>query len=627
MSLLFGALFSITTAVSIAFVEPIFQVLFNQQRTVTLSAQATWLEQAKFHFYNTLAVTVIDGVSRETALLRLGVLIVGMFLLKNIVKYVGITVNTLLNERMIKSIRDDVFAKMLALSTDFFVSRKTGGLVSLITNDVAMMNATIAPATTTLVREPLQIVIFICALLAISPYLTLVAFSTSVVALVLIRVATKYLRRYAERMQHAMANYTSVLQEAISGIRIVKAFSMERRVLRMFTEQTQAYARTASKYQRAFDIVPAVSEMFAILALAVVLFIGGREVFAGRMQSQELMTFLFMLFSVMSPITNVASLPAQVQRGLVAATTIFGILDQEPSVKSGTETISGFQRELTVENVSFRYGERPVLQDISFTVRKGQKIALVGSSGSGKSTLCDLIIRLYDPQQGVIRLDGVDIRTLTFASYRRLFGVVSQEPVLFNDTVANNIRFGMMHSVPQHREAASINTEHDSEALEAEAREARTEDSWEQIRQAARIAHAEDFILKLPNGFETLIGDRGVLLSGGQRQRLAIARALVGNPEILIFDEATSALDSESEKLVQEAIHEALKGRTAIMIAHRLSTILHADEILVIEQGRIVERGSHEVLLAHNGVYKKLYDIQFGAGQKALSGEAFWGTS
>ncbi len=585
LSMLFGALFSILTTVSIAFVEPIFQVLFNQPSTQIVSQNPSILEQAKHAFYDTITDYVIGGASKEEALLRLGGMIVLVFLAKNIVKYIGITVNTLLNEQLVKSIRDAVFGKMLALSTDFFVSNKTGGLVSLITNDVATMNATITPATTTIVREPLQIVLFLCMLLAISPFLTLTAFSTSIVALLLIRVATKYLRKYAERMQHAMSNYTSILQEAISGIRIVKAFSMEARVHELFTEQTRTYARTAGKYQRAYDIVPGVSEVFAIVALAVVLFVGGQQVFSGKLASHELMTFLFALFSIMSPITNVASLPAQMQRGFVSAETIFAVLDSQPSVKEGNQTVSqtmgGFQTALVVNNVTFAYKEKDVLRDVSFTVQKGRKIALVGASGSGKSTMCDLVIRLYDPQHGEITLDGVNIRTFTFASYRGLFGVVSQESVLFNDTVANNIRFGFPAATDAH------------------------------IREAARIANAEEFITKLPQGFDTYIGDRGVMLSGGQKQRLAIARALVGNPDMLIFDEATSALDSESERLVQDAINQVLENRTAIIIAHRLSTILTADEILVFEDGRIVERGNHATLIEQNGVYRKLYDIQF----------------
>lgn len=583
LSLLLGALFSILTTLSITFVQPVFQILFQEPALQRPAHEISVLERIKQDFYASISHILVEGQSKEGALLRLGLLIVAVFLAKNIVKYLGITVNTLLNERLIKSIRDAVFNKILGLSMDFFVRHKTGALVSLITNDVATMHTTITPTTSTIVREPLQIMLFLGLLLAISPYLTFMAFSTSIVALLLIRVATRYLRKYATRMQESMANYTAILQEALSGIRIIKAFSMESRVYSLFFHQTHRYTRTASKYQRVYDVVPGVSEMFAIIALTVVLFIGGNEVFAGKMNSHELMTFLFALFSIMSPLTNLVSIPAQIQRGLVAAETIFSVLDSTPTVTPGLQPAEKLTSALELHHVHFSYpaGSRLILNDISLRIARGKKIALVGASGSGKSTICDLIIRLYDPTQGIITLDDTDIRTFTFESYHHLFGVVSQESVLFNDTVNNNIRFGYPTATD------------------------------EEIRLAARIAHADEFIRQLPSGYSTLIGDRGVLLSGGQKQRLAIARALVGNPQIIIFDEATSALDSESEKLVQEAMYEVLEQRTAIIIAHRLSTIVNADEIIVLDQGVIVERGKHEELLAANGMYKKLYDIQF----------------
>jgi ATP-binding cassette, subfamily B, bacterial MsbA len=464
---------------------------------------------------------------------------------------------------------------------------------------VAAMQGSVTASTLTIVREPFQIVLFLLLLLSLSPYLTLIAFSTSITALILIRFATITLRKYAQRMQRVTADFTSVLQEAISGIRVIKAFSMEERISNHFSERTSTFVRAASKYQRVYDIVPATSEMSAILALVIVLYVGGQQVFSGGMQSHELVTFLFALFSIMSPITNVASLPSQIQRGIVSAETVFAILDRGSSVASGTRMLAGFEHSLTANSVSFKYqsegrDDRVVLHDVSFRLEKGKKIALVGQSGSGKSTLCDLVTRLYDPQYGSFALNGIDIREYSLDSYRALFGIVSQESILFNDTIANNIRFG----------AGSIRGV-----------QAVTDDH---IEAAARIANASEFIEKLPHGYDTTIGDRGVLLSGGQKQRLAIARALITNPAILVFDEATSALDSESERLVQEAIHHVLENRTAIIIAHRLSTILHADEILVLEAGRIIERGTHNELITNDGTYKKLYDIQFRTVENSI---------
>ena len=583
-ALFFGAVFSALSALSIAIVQPIFQLLFDNVSLPVSSPDSGVLSRVKDSFYSSIIHFIGIGETKSSALIRLGVLIIFIFILKNISKYCCNILTTLLNENLIRSIRERLFTKMLHFSMDFFTAQKGGHLVSIITNDVAAVQGSVTAATLALAREPLQIVLFLLMLVSLSPFLTLVAFGTSICALLLIRIATKTLRRYAERMQTVMSNFTSVLQETLGGIRIVKAFSMEERVINLFTMQTRGYVRAASKYQRVYDIVPATSEIFAIIALSVVLYVGGQQVFSGEMRSHELITFLFALFSIMSPITNVVSLPAQVQRGLVAAETVFGILDREPTVENGTQNAPNFEQEIRVDNVQFAYQKgRSVLSDISFSITKGRKIALVGGSGSGKSTMCDLLIRLYDPSEGHIFLDGTDIRQFTFASYRRFFGVVSQESLLFNDTIANNIRFGSMGVITD-----------------------------SQVHEAARIANAAEFIEKLPDGYNTFIGDRGVLLSGGQKQRLAIARALVGNPAILVFDEATSALDSESERFVQEAINNVLEDRTAIIIAHRLSTIVSADEILVFNEGRIIERGNHTELLAKKGMYSRLYDIQFG---------------
>ncbi len=583
-SLFFGALFSALSALSIAIVQPIFQLLFDNISLPISSPDSTILSRTKDSFYASIIHFISVNDSKSLALVKLGGLIISIFIVKNISKYFCNILTTLLNENLIRSIRERLFTKILHFSMDFFTSHKSGHLVSIIANDVAAVQGSVTAATLTLAREPLQIVLFLLMLLSLSPFLTLIAFATSICALLLIRIATKTLRRYAERMQNVTANFTSVLQEALGGIRIIKAFSMEERVSTLFTTQTRGYVRAAAKYQRVYDIVPATSEIFAIIALSVVLYVGGQQVFSGQIQSHELITFLFALFSIMSPITNVVSLPAQVQRGLVAAESVFGILDREPTVEDGMKTAHTFKREILVEHVHFAYQDgRTVLHDVSFQVQKGRKIALVGGSGSGKSTMCDILIRLYDPSKGHIFLDGIDVRQFTFASYRRFFGVVSQESLLFNDTIANNIRFGS-----------------NSEVTDSE------------VREAARIANASEFIEKLSDGYNTYIGDRGVLLSGGQKQRLAIARALIGNPDILVFDEATSALDSESERYVQRAIDSVLENRTAIIIAHRLSTIVNADEILVFHEGRIIERGSHTELLALKGAYTRLHDIQFG---------------
>jgi subfamily B ATP-binding cassette protein MsbA len=384
-------------------------------------------------------------------------------------------------------------------------------------------------------------------------------------------------------MQNAMADFTSVLQEAVSGIRVVKGYNAEDRTNKQFEAQTSRYVKSAIKYERIIALIPSINEVFAILALCVVFYVGGAAVINGEMRGDDLMLFLFSLFAIMAPTVQLINNLGRFQRGIVSAERLFGILDQEPTVQTGEGIITGFNSEISVNNVTFAYDSEVVVKNADFKIEKGKKIAFVGASGSGKSTMLDLLIRFYDPTSGSIIVDGKPIRDLSIESYRSLFGIVAQENILFNDTVANNIRYGQPDA------------------------------TMEEIEEAAKIANAYEFISHLPKGFDTIIGDRGVMLSGGERQRVAIARALIRNPYVLIFDEATSALDAESEKIVQRAMTESLKNRTAVLVAHRLATIIDCDEILVFNKGEIVERGTHKQLLANNGVYKKLYDIQFSS--------------
>lgn len=378
-------------------------------------------------------------------------------------------------------------------------------------------------------------------------------------------------------MQHAQANYTSTLQETVHGIRVVKALAVESTMLKRFSSQTAHYVHTALRNERVSALVPVVNDTFGILALVGVFFAGGMALESGQIVASNLVTFLFLLFGLMQPITSIVSTIASMQRGIAAAQNVAGLLDEQPTITDGSSRPGTFSTELAINDVSFSYGSGNVLRNITLNIRRGETVAFVGASGSGKSTLLDLVLRFYDPQQGNISFNGQDIRTFSLPEYRSMFGMVSQETILFNDTVFANITLGMENVTS------------------------------EQVEQAARIAHAHDFISQLPDGYNTVIGDRGMRLSGGQRQRLAIARAVVRNPQILLFDEATSALDTESERIVQAAIGNVLSNRTAIVVAHRLSTIVHADKIFVFDNGTIVETGTHNELLAMNGVYTRLY--------------------
>ncbi|MBI5325158.1 MAG: ABC transporter ATP-binding protein [Ignavibacteriae bacterium] len=582
--LFLNTVFSTLTTVSITTIQPLIKLLFDNNSTTEIikKAEPGFLENLKTGYLHFIQGLVSVANEPMATLVNLSILIVGIFIVKNIFKYFASVAKVRLDEGIAKSIRDSVYAKMTNLSLDFFTQRKSGTLISIITNDINVINVATISNFTDCLREATQVVLFLILLLSISPYLTFVAFSTSVISLLVLKYGSKYLRRYASRMQSAMADYTSILQETISGIRVVKAYNAEETANDKFRVQTTNYISSAVKFQKIITLIPSINEIFVIVALCVVLYIGGSAVLSENgMKPDELMLFLFSLFAVMSPIATLVNNFSNFQRGFVAAERVFDVLDRQPSVPAGNDDINGFSNSIEIKNVSFAYADIPVIQNADFKIEKTKKIAFVGSSGSGKSTMLDLIIRFYDPVSGEILIDGKNLRSFRLDKYRSLFGIVSQETMLFNDTIANNIRYSFEDA------------------------------SDEEIIKASKIANAYDFIIKLPNGFETITGDRGVLLSGGEKQRIAIARALIRNPYILVFDEATSSLDSESEKIVQDAINSSLKDKTAIIVAHRLATIIDCDEILVFNDGIIAEHGSHLQLLSHNGIYKKLYDIQY----------------
>jgi subfamily B ATP-binding cassette protein MsbA len=582
-SVILNLLFSLFNTLSVALIKPVFQILFNTEssETVVNTKNLTYLEQLKNQFFDfLLSLIIVDDI--YWTLFRFGLIILSVFFLKNFFKYWNAVVMSKFEEGVIKSIRDKIFAKLTSLSIDFFNRSKQGSLISIIANDVQAVNSTMISSFSIILREGSQVVFFLLFLLSISPELTLIAFSSSIFSLGIVRAAKKYLRKYATRMQKALADYTGTLTEIISGIRVVKAYNAENFANERFKKDSERYVKSAVKHKMIVTIIPAINEIFAIFALTVVLVVGAMKINQKVMSPDDLMLFLFTLFSIMAPLASVINQIVQFPRGFVSADRIFEVLDTEPSVKDGDLEIKEFKDKIEVKNVYFAYTDKYVLQDVSLEIMKGKKTAFVGGSGSGKSTMLDLIIRFYDPQKGQILIDGVDIRNYKLSSLRSLFGVVSQENMLFNDTVANNIKFGKEHTIT------------------------------EEIIEASKLANAYNFIDKLELGFDTPIGDRGTNLSGGERQRVAVARAIVGNPQILIFDEATSALDAESEKIVQEAIETSLEGRTAIIVAHRLSTIINCDMIYVFNEGQIVEQGTHSELMEKNGYYRKLYELQFG---------------
>jgi len=583
-SFIFNILFSIFTALTISLINLILGILFQVDQKSAVNEAALnigFLERLKESFFNFFERIIITD-SMDESIIRLGIIIIVLFIFKNLFKYLGAIVGDLFNQRVIKNIRDSVFTKITSLSMDYFNREKQGSIISKVANDVSVLNNTTVASITGVTRDSIQIIIFLLFLISISLQLTLLAFSTSILSLVFIKISVKYLKRYASRMQNAMADFTTTLQESIGGIRVLKSLNAKEATNQRFMKDTSSFVKSAIKHKKITALVPAVNEIWAILGLCVVLVVGGEQVLVSKtIKADDLMTFLIMLFALMTPITGLLNTYSEMQRGIVSGERVMSILNEEPSIKDGTKNIKAIKDNISFNDVSFAYVDHHVLNNVNIKLEKGKKVAFVGGSGSGKSTALDMITRFYDPNSGSITLDGTDIRDLVIKDYRSLFGIVSQENILFNDSIYNNIIYGM-------------------------------EDvKDEEVIEASKIANAYNFIMNLPEQFDTTIGDRGVTVSGGERQRIAIARALVRNPEILIFDEATSALDAESEKVVQDAIDSSLKNKTAVIVAHRLSTIINCDTIYMFEKGKVVEYGSHSELMALGGYYKNLYELQF----------------
>ena len=590
--IIFFTLFSSASLVSII---PFLKVLFQQQSEVTLPAVdipevqselESSLTQPIDRLRQALESWILTSGKLE-ALEKLCWVILVLILLKGVFGYLQTYFMAYVEQAVMRDIRNDLYRQLNRMDLAFFHSHRTGELISKITNDVNLINNGISAAFVTLTKNPLLILAYLLLAFYLSWQLTLAVLIVLPFGYLIIRVVGARLRKESTVSQEKMADVTSVLQETISGIRVVKAFAMEEFEIKKFVRETYSYFRSLLRMTRVRNLSSPVNEFLGTAIAVGILWFGGKQVLEGNgLAPEEFMAFLMVIFSLMQPIKELSSVSTRLHEALAAGDRIFSLMDMQPAIrnKPNAVIIDRFENDIVFEHVWFEYeaGE-PVLRDISFTVAKGQVIALVGPSGAGKSTLVDLIPRFYDPTAGRILLDGHDLRDLEIKSLRRLLGIVTQETILFNDTVRNNIAYGMS-GIPQ-----------------------------EKIEEAARIANALRFIQELPHGFDTVIGDRGVKLSGGQRQRLAIARAVLKNPPILILDEATSALDSESELLVQQAIERLMENRTSFVIAHRLSTILNADRILVLDQGRIMQSGTHEELVRQRGMYRKLYEMQFRA--------------
>lgn len=530
---------------------------------------------------------VIDKVlmTKDMSMLNtiaLGIVVI--FFFRGIFFYGQTYLMSYIGQKVIIDIREAVYRHIQRLSLSYYEKRQTGTIMSYITNDVAAVQGALVDSVIELVTEGMTLIGSMAFMFYLDWKLSLLTFITLPLVAQAMKIFGKKLRQASTIMQERSADITSILQETISAVRVIKSFVREDYEIDRFKEENYQNFRAQMKTSQLMATLTPVIEFLAAIGVTAIIWYGGLEVINGELTAGSLIAFLVYAVNISNPIKRLSRVYGNIQRALAAAQRVFDVLDTEPEIKDskGAVSLPTIDGEVSFKNVSFAYKDDELaLKDITLTAKPGQMVAIVGPSGAGKTTIANLIPRFYDPVQGNILIDGVDIKTVTLRSLREQIGIVPQETVLFNGTVYENILYGKL-----------------------EAKE-------EEVTQAAKAANAHEFIMKTTEGYHTQIGERGSKLSGGQRQRIAIARAILKNPRVLILDEATSALDPESEKLVQQALDKLLLGRTSFVIAHRLSTIQRADVILVMEKGRIVESGTHEKLLAANGLYSNLYHIQF----------------
>ena len=530
---------------------------------------------------------LIEGafIDKDPVVMRwLPVAIVGLFVVRGLAAYLAAYALNWVGTRLVTDLRNAMFAKLLALPATFYERQPSGTLISKLTFDVTQVTAAATSALTIVFRDTLAIVGLLAYLLWLNWKLTLLALVMGPLIIAVVRVLSIKLRRSSREVQEAMGHITQVIEEAIGAHKVVKLFGGQEYEQRRFDHEANSVRRQLMKQVLAVAASAPIVQLIAAVALAVIIWFATLQSGGAQLSVGEFAAFVTGMLMLTAPLKRITDINEYLQKGLAASESVFHLIDEEPEPDRGTVVIGRARGEIRLENVSLQYqgSERPALDGINLAIAPGETVALVGASGAGKTTLANLVPRFYQPTRGHITLDGRDLETLTLASLRTNIALVSQDVVLFNDTVAANIAYGMMNG------AAEKN-----------------------IIAAAEAAHAMEFIREMPQGLATLVGENGLKLSGGQRQRLAIARALLKNAPVLVLDEATSALDSESERHVQAALEALMRGRTTIVIAHRLSTVEKADRIVVLDRGRIVETGTHRELLARGGIYDKLYRIQF----------------
>lgn len=575
---IFFGLFTITLAI------PFLGLLFGTEKPVVelpdFKFSAEYI-QAAFNYFIT---NVIQESGREAALIKMSMMVLLMFFLKNLCRYMAMYFLAPVRNGVIMDIRNALFDKVLILPLSFYSNERKGDIMARMNNDVQEIEWSVIGAIEMVFRDPPTVIIYLVTLFVMSPELTMFSLILIPLAGLLIGKIGKSLKRSSDVGMKKTGDLLSIIEETLGGLRIIKAFRAESQLNQRFTGMNNDLRRVMNRIYRKKDLASPLSELMGSAVIVAIMWYGGSAVLSGNstLSPEVFMTFILLFTQILPPIKAITQAYYNLQKGRASMDRVHQILDAENTIpeKENAQNIQSLQSKVEFKNVSFDYSGSPIINGVDFQLDKGKTIALVGPSGSGKSTLADLLSRFYDVKSGQITIDGKDLRDLKLSDLRGLMGIVSQESILFNDSVFNNIALGNQDA------------------------------TMEAVIEAAKLANAHDFICGLEDGYFTLIGDRGSKLSGGQRQRLSIARAVLKNPDILILDEATSALDTESERLVQDALSVLMKNRTSLVIAHRLSTIRYADEILVLEFGKIIERGTHDELISHSGMYKRLCDLQ-----------------
>lgn len=580
VSNILSVLFSL---VSLTMVIPFLGILFKTQEPVTEAPPLSFnANSIKENFYAIISEKIASKGEIE-ALLFICILVLSTFFLRNLFRYSALFFLTPIRNGIVNDLRVDLHKKIVSLPLSFFTKKRKGDLTSRLTSDLVEIEWSIMSSLEMIFKDPLTIIVYLITLIIISPKLTLFVVVLFPITGIIIGLIGKSLKKSSDKGQAKMGNLLSIIDENISGLRIIKAFNIEKKININFQKESISYRNIMTKLLRKKDLSSPMSEFLSTIVLVVVMWLGGQLVLSGQssLSGQEFIGYILIFSQIIPPAKSLTTSYYHIKKGTAAAERVYEILDTKNEIienKNATKVI--FSKDIAFENVSFSYEKNNVLSNITFKIKKGEMVALVGQSGSGKSTISDLLNRFYDIEKGRILIDQTNIKDIGFNNLRELIGVVTQDSILFNDTIYNNIKLGKINA------------------------------SEEEIINAAKTANAHSFILETEKGYSTNIGDRGDKLSGGQKQRICIARAILKNPEILILDEATSSLDTESEKLVQEALEKLMKNRTSLVIAHRLSTIKNADEIIVLENGTIRERGSHDELIVANKHYKKLCDLQ-----------------